>query len=245
MRLLKSLMAASLAILMTLPGMATAAPAPGGYNWSGSYAGAVASGGLFTVEQEDYWCWWACNAPTLQDWDASIGLQAGHNWQNGNFVHGLVVDWSTGFENSESVRWNSNTTGVDWSAEWNSYATIRGRAGLAAGNALVFATAGVAIVDVDYSASEFQPSDNCSDTDVDCAAYSDTEYGFAGGIGVGYPVGDNMHLTFEYLYIGLPWAKDRYDSDEEDNPTETDDYVSWTTSAHIGRVALVWEFDGL
>lgn len=242
MRFLKSLMAAGLATMMTLPGAATAAPAASGYDWSGSYAGAVASGGLFTLEQEDYWCWYACNAPTLQDWDASIGLQAGHNWQNGNLVYGLVVDWSTGFEQDETVAFDNgaNPDGVIWSGEWNSYATVRGRAGLAAGNALIFATAGIAIIDADYSATEIDSGDtDCSSED--CAAYSDTSIGFAGGVGVGTPVGDKMHMTFEYLYIGVPWEKNIYNTATNGN----DDYVSWTTSAHIGRVALVWEFDGL
>ena len=110
MRLLKSLVAASLAILMTLPGMATAAPAPGGYNWSGSYAGAVASGGLFTVEQEDYWCWYACNAPTLQDWDASIGLQAGHNWQNGNLSTASSLTGALGL--NKKRRFSSTTVQI-------------------------------------------------------------------------------------------------------------------------------------
>ena len=50
-----------------------------------------------------------------------------------------------------------------------------------------------------------------------------------------------MHMTFEYLYIGVPWEKNIYNTATDGN----DDYVSWTTSAHIARVALVWEFDGL
>jgi hypothetical protein len=62
-------------------------------------------------------------------------------------------------------------------------------------------------------------------------------------MGVGYPIADNVQLTFEYLYIGLPQEKDRYDSDEEDNPDDTDDYVSWTTSAHLARVSVVWELN--
>lgn len=246
MRLSTSVLAAGLAaaaaVAATVPG--AAAPASGTYNWSGFYVGGVASGGMFTVEQEDYWCWGACDAPTLQDWDASIGVQGGFNMQNGNFVYGIVADWSTGFEQDTTATWSGGGEGWNYSAEWNSYGTIRGRAGLAVSDVLVFGTAGIAIVDVDYSATELDGLGTpCSSLSIDCAAVSETEVGFAAGFGLGYPVADNMHLTFEYLYVGLPWENDRYDTDEENNPTDTDDYVSWTTSAHLARVALVWEFN--
>ena len=121
------------------------------------------------------------------------------------------------------------------------------KAGLAAGNALVYGTAGIAIADVDYSAvgtSSFNVDGfDCTSTNVDCASVNDTKIGFAAGIGVGYPISDNMSLSFEYLYIGMPNEKDRYDTDEEDNPTDTDDYVNWTTSAHLARLSLVYEFN--
>lgn len=240
MRLLKSLMAAGVAVAMSLTAGTAAAGPSGGYDWTGPYAGAVASAGLFTVEQEDYWCWYACNAPTLQDWDASIGVQVGNNWQSGNFVYGVVADWSTGFEQTENVTF-SGSDGVIWEGKWNSYGTIRGRAGIAAGDALVFATAGIAIIDADYRANEVDTGGDSDCATHDCALFNDTSIGFAGGVGVGTPVGDKMHMTFEYLYIGTPWEKDIYNTAN----AGTDDYVSWTTSAHIGRVSLVWEFDGL
>lgn len=245
MRLLKSIVAAGFAALLGAQS-ATA----GDYDWSGHYVGGVGSAGLYAVEQEDYWCWGACNAPTLQDWQASIGLQAGHYWQSGNLVYGIVGDISTGFDDSSNVVWSSETNSADYDAEWNYYATLRGRVGLATGNALLFATGGIAIVDVDYSAvvDNNYPVNgkDCSLVGtVDCASHSGTEVGFAGGVGTAFPVGDKMHMTFEYLFIGLPMQKDRYDSDEETNPDDTDDFVSWTTSAHLGRVSLVWEFDGM
>ncbi len=241
MRLFRTMLAAGFAVLMMVGAAvpAAAGPAPGGYDWSGFYVGVVGSGGLFTVEQEDYWCDLACNAPTLQDWDASIGVQGGFNWQNGNLVFGVVADWSTGFEQKEKVLYNADPDGVDWEAKWNSYGTIRGRAGLATGDALIFVTAGVAIADVDYSATEF--ADGATDclTD-DCASVNDTLVGFAGGAGMGFPVANNVHVTLEYLYIGMPWEKDRYSTA---NANATDEYVSWTTSAQLARVGVVWEFN--
>lgn len=239
MHLLRALSTVGLAAL-SLWGAASASANPTNHNWSGFYVGVVGSGGLYTLEQEDYWCDLACNAPTLQDWDASIGAQGGFNWQNGNVVLGIVADWSTGLQQDETVLYNADPDGVNWEGEWNSYGTVRGRAGLAAGNALAFVTAGIAIADVDYRATEF--ANGATDCTLQrCAAANETLVGFAGGAGVGFPVADNVALTMEYLFIGMPWEKDIYSTEEAS--VGTDSYVSWTTSAHLGRVALVWEFN--
>ena len=237
---LRELLAAGVAALMRVMPASAAE-----YNWSGSYVGAVVSGGLFTLEQEDYWCDAACNVPTQQDWAASIGVQAGHNWQNGNFVYGLVVDWSTGFEETHNASWNDGDSRAQFSGEWNSYATLRARGGLAVGNVLLSGSAGIAIVDVDYS-SRYNSSYNISGfdcADAECTDVSDTLVGFAGGMSLSYPVGDNMHMNFDYLYIGLPSESDLYNF--EDPSSEDDDTVTSTTSAHLARVSLVYEFDGL
>src|SRR6185295_16697230 len=108
MRFLKAVLTAGLFALAAFgsAASASAAPAPNTYNWTGFYVGVVGSGGLFTVEQEDYWCWWACNAPTLQDWDASIGVQGGYYGQSGNFVYGIVADINTGFEDGNEISYN-------------------------------------------------------------------------------------------------------------------------------------------
>ncbi len=244
MYVFRSAIAAVFAVLIAVGGVNSATSAE--YNWSGSYIGVVGSGGMYTVEQEDYWCWWSCDAPTLQDWQASIGAQAGHNWQNGNFVFGVVGDISTGFEDSTGTSWSAGNSRAEYGAEWNYYATLRAKAGLAAGNALVYGTAGIAIVDVDYTAvgtNDYNADGFDCSLDVDCASVNDTKVGFAAGLGVGYPISDNITLGFEYLYIGLPWDKDRWDADEVSNPTDTDDYVSWTTSAHLARVSVVWNLN--
>lgn len=239
MRILSLLAAAGMAVALAFTGSAVAAPA-GTTNWSGFYIGAVGSGGLYTVEQEDYWCFNACNAPTLQDWDAAIGGQVGVNWQNGNLVLGIVGDFSTGFEQSEEVVFDSTQPdGVFWNADWNWYSTARVLVGMSSGNAMVYVTGGAAIVDVDYAVLEYD--DGVIDcTATDCAAYSDTEVGYTAGAGVAFPIATNFNMTFEYIYVGLPWEKARYTSA---GANATDDYVSWTTSAHLARLGLVWQLN--
>jgi outer membrane immunogenic protein len=238
MRLFRMFAAAGIAALAMLAGGGQSLAGPsGGYNWSGFYVGAVGSAGIYTVNQEDYWCWYACNAPTLSDWDASIGAQAGFNWHNGNLVLGLVGDINTGFSQHERVTWNTDD-GVNWDADWKWYATVRGKAGMSVGNALVYATGGISIVDVDYSAHEV--TDNATDcTTDDCADYSDTVVGIAVGAGAAFPLSDNVTASFEYLYIGLPWYKDIYNT----GGAGTDDYVSWTTEAHLARLGVAWHFN--
>lgn len=242
MRIFRGLLAAGFAAAMSVTATA------GEYNWSGFYVGGVASGGMFQVDQSDYWCDAACDAPKLQDWAASIGLQAGHNWQDGNFVYGLVVDWSTGFDDGSHVHWDSGPLGrADFDAEWNSYATIRARGGISVGNTLLFGTAGVAIVDADYSAIIDQDYPNnqgdCSDDtypQVSCASHSGTSVGFAGGFGLARPLGDSMHMSFEYLHIVVPSEGGIYDY--VDVPDDNDDRVDWASGADLARVSVVWEF---
>ena len=56
---------------------------------------------------------------------------------------------------------------------------------------------------------------------------------------------DHVTLSFEYLYIGMPWYKDIYSTSSNNtslNPG-TDDYVSWATDAHLGRIAAAWQFN--
>lgn len=239
MRLLGLLSAAGMAVALAFSGSAIAAP--GTANWSGFYIGAVGAGGIHSVNTEDYWCDNACDAPSLEDWDASIGGLVGVNWHNGNLVLGLAGDFSTGFDRSENVLFNDDPDGVVWSGEWNWYATARAVAGLATGNALVYVTAGAAFVDVDYAALQYDDGVFVCDTTQSCASYSDTETGFAAGAGIGFPLADHVNMTFEYLYIGLPSEKDRY-SDYTD-PDSTDGYVTWTSSAHLARLGIVWSMN--
>jgi opacity protein-like surface antigen len=240
MRLLKVFAAGMAALVMFAAGPASAGPASGGgYNWSGFYVGAVGSAGMYTVNQEDYWCWYACNAPTLSDWDASIGAQAGVNWQNGNLVLGVVADISTGFSQNERVTFDTDPDGVNWNADWDWYATVRGKAGMGVGNALVYATGGISIVDVNYSARSFEDGNPSDCTTDDCADYADTVVGIAIGAGAAFPLSDRVTASFEYLYIGVPWYKDRYNT----AGTGTDDYVSWTTEAHLARLGVAWHFN--
>ncbi len=80
------------------------------------------------------------------------GVQAGINWQSGSFVIGLegdvsFVDWSNQIES------DADTDEVV-SSETDFVATLRGRAGFALDNLLLFGTAGLAFTDSTFTADD-------------------------------------------------------------------------------------------
>jgi hypothetical protein len=63
------------------------------------------------------------------------GLAAGFNWQNGNYVYGGEADINLSAANDTFAPWQ-------FSNPW--FGTVRGRAGVAINNVLLFGTAGLA-----------------------------------------------------------------------------------------------------
>ncbi len=129
------------------------APAPifaSAYNWSGAYLGI--SGGMTYASGEHQagrdtlpFCSndAVCSSPT--SFGGLVGLTAGYNWQNGNFVYGIEGDASYAFSNRRSDSVNIETNPFDLGqSSVNGIGTIRGRMGLAMGNTLAYVTAGFA-----------------------------------------------------------------------------------------------------
>jgi outer membrane immunogenic protein len=245
MRVSKTLAAAGLAAgLMTAASTAALADAPT-FNWQGFYIGAVATGTMATFDNRDYWCELACDAPNQTDFHGSIGVTVGHNWQNGNFVYGIEADLSTGFDDNLRVTYDlSPDTGVVWTNEWDYFATIRGRAGVAIGDTLLAATGGVVIRDANYRSNEFESDGDfgCDEEDPDdnnyCAHYSDTDMGLALGVVVEHAISSNVTIKFDYLWVGLPTVRDQYDEYEDEDGSEG--YYSVTTNAHMARIGVNW-----
>ncbi len=63
------------------------------------------------------------------------GIEAGFNWQHGNFVYGAEADLQP---------FSANDTFAPWQFSNPWFGTVRGRAGFSIGNVLVFGTAGLA-----------------------------------------------------------------------------------------------------
>jgi outer membrane immunogenic protein len=124
------------------------------------------------------------------------GGQIGYNWQSGNFVFGIEADGS----------WLSNKGSIydadlDYSASnkvrW--LATVRPRFGLAVGNTMAYATAGVAFGGV-RNKVEFDVS---SPTPFSSVSENKTRVGWAVGGGIEHMWTRNWTIALEGLFVDL------------------------------------------
>jgi outer membrane immunogenic protein len=165
--------AAGAAVAADLPGGPTpyySAPAPSGlYNWSGPYAG-------LNVGYE----WGRITNTAGSPSGLAGGGQVGYNWQSGQFVFGGETDLQISGANDTFAPY-------EFSNPW--FGTLRGRAGVAFNNVLLYATLGLAYGDVK---GQFAGLDETK-----------TEVGWTGGIGAEYGFTPNWSAKVEYLYMDL------------------------------------------
>lgn len=221
-----------------------AVPAASAYDWTGFYAGGYIGATAFETDTNDYWCFFACDAPGDSEIEFAIGAQGGYNWQVGeNFVLGIQADIGTGASSSETISYGSDD-GVEWESEWNWLLTVRGRAGLNVNRTMLYVTGGLAFADADFSAIEI--NDGLQD-DYNAKA-SETLTGLVAGAGIEHALSDTLHLTAEVLSIVMPkedacWRR----FNQNDNACvagegANDDYVHWKTSGTSIRIGLNWRF---
>ena len=116
------------------------------YDWTGPYIGAIIGLGSIeaTVDGSNF------NEPaTLADYGFMGGLTVGWNAQDGHMVYGIEGDVSFG-EVDASLEFGS-ASGPNLTVNTDLFATIRGRAGVAANDIFLYGTAGLAILDGDVS----------------------------------------------------------------------------------------------
>jgi outer membrane immunogenic protein len=177
----KTILAMTVASLMAAAGTATAAdlprssapyysPAPASvYNWGGAYAG-------LNVGYE----WGRITNSSVSPSGLEGGLQAGYNWQSGQFVFGGETDIQvTGADDTFAPYKFSNP--------W--FGTLRGRAGFALNNILFYGTLGLAYGQLK---GDFIGLDE-----------SKTHVGWAGGLGMEVGFTPNWSAKIEYLYMDL------------------------------------------
>lgn len=215
-----ALVVATLSASAVLPGEALAADPVQDYlhDWSGFFIGAhVGYGaadvsGKYTGEPgEDF----MLDEGGTFDLDLNgfvAGGQAGYNWQSGNLVLGLEadvthVDWSDELINGTPELVSANT---DW------VGTLRGRAGYAMDNLLVFATAGLALTDTKYYVNDHV--DNTDPSEFGTLKLNDL--GFVVGGGAEYAVNQSWSIKAEALYFIFDDRKDAptltHDSEDDD-----------------------------
>lgn len=115
-----------------------------------------------------------------------FGIEAGKNWQFGQFVLGVEGDIGLA-----STSFSTTQNSVFQEVALRALATARVRAGYAAGHALFFVTGGLALADIANSARDISfPSNSVA---------SGWRAGLVGGGGVEFMVAPNMTLKVEGL----------------------------------------------
>ncbi|MDB5541342.1 MAG: porin family protein [Devosia sp.] len=162
------------------PGAADAAT-----DWSGFYAGVHGGMGTGEISMTDTF---TSTTATASGWLA--GLQAGYNFEAGNFVLGVEGDVSWA---DIGVEFDSGASGTHYRVDW--MASLRGRAGVTLDSALLYGTAGIETAGA--SVSIWNASPGITD---DVGA---THSGWVAGLGAELMVTENVSLRGEYLYHAL------------------------------------------
>jgi outer membrane immunogenic protein len=148
-----------------------AAPVPYyAFTWAGPYAGATLGYQWGSID----------NNPTRPAGVAG-GLEAGFNWQTGNFVYGGEADINLSAAADTFAPWK-------FSNPW--FGTVRVRAGIAIDNVLIFGSAGLAYGELTGSASG-GPSE------------SHTSLGWTAGLGAEMSFTRHWSAKAEWLYLNL------------------------------------------
>lgn len=148
----------------------TAPPTVGAYSWMGPYLGGTIGYEWGTVS----------NNPT-QPSGVEGGIEGGYNWQFGQFVVGGEADLDASGATDTFAPWQ-------FSNPW--FGTVRGRAGIAIGNTLVYGTAGLA-----FGGLTVQTPGNLSQTR--------DSVGWTAGAGVEVGFTPHWSAKAEWLYLDL------------------------------------------
>jgi outer membrane immunogenic protein len=151
------------------PYYAPPAAPPRIYSWIGPYVGANAGYQWGTVT----------NNPTSPS-GIFGGLQAGYNWQVGQFVFGGETDIQLSSADDTFAPWK-------FSNPW--FGTLRGRAGIAFSNVLLFGTAGLAYGNLRAETAGLTESH--------------TNIGWTAGAGLEVGFTPNWSAKAEWLYLDL------------------------------------------
>lgn len=162
-------------------------------NWQGFYAGldgvfAYHMGQVFDRPYDDFGGTYA-----VPSFGAGIGGHAGYDWQDDTFVYGVIADFS--FLNNDETDSVPNYRAIESSL--NFLSTLRGRAGVATGQGLIFATAGVAYADIELN-YDYLPA-----PDDDSFHFDNDRFGWTAGLGVEKMMSDSSSFKFEVLYTSF------------------------------------------
>jgi outer membrane immunogenic protein len=176
--------------------------------WTGFYVGA--NGGYAWAQDPRVDCLGpsgpfagACGAafPAPSAKGAAFGLQAGYNWQVGNFVVGIEGDinklYAQGLTSFPGIEPAKGPDQLSSRYDW--LGTARGRVGVTAGSALFYATGGFAYGRVGHTYVFGLSSPNGTQS----FGLSQDRTGWTVGGGAEYAFDQHWSLKAEYLYVHL------------------------------------------
>jgi opacity protein-like surface antigen len=131
---------------------------------------------------------------------AAYGVRAGVDYNMDSWVIGAVADWSFG-AGAKIARDAANSSELDMP----NLATIRARAGYAAGSALFYITGGFATAEMSFEINDEVTGLSGSD--------NDWAEGWTMGAGVDVDVTQNVSVGVEYLYLSLDDMKYKVSDD--------------------------------
>ncbi|HVV42842.1 MAG TPA: outer membrane protein [Nitrobacter sp.] len=123
------------------------------------------------------------------------GVQAGYNWQAGNWVYGLETDIQGSAQEDNKTYALAPGAALNVNSKLPWFGTVRGRFGYSIGSSLFYATGGFAYGNVK--------------TDINSVNVSQTQTGWTVGAGIETPFtflglfGPNWTTKTEYLYVDL------------------------------------------
>lgn len=209
-------------------------------NWAGFYLGGN-FGGATALNRS------SMAAPTLDllekfnlSPDGFIGgVQAGYNFQTGNFVYGLEADFQGSTQKDDKNCLfgcvGPNLANLSQKLEW--FGTVRGRAGVTVGSTLFYATGGFAYGNVKTTVDGLAAGTPFGGT----FNHNLTGYAVGGGIETPFEFlglfGPNWTSKSEYLYVNLGRATDTFSL--AGDPTT----FSTKVEHHMLRTSLSYHFN--
>jgi outer membrane immunogenic protein len=216
--------AAALACTAVTSAQAAPPPPPPIYNWSGFYIGVNAGGGfgssnptwIANVTAAPFFLTGVEPTPKLPVGGFVGGGQAGYNFQSGSFVYGLETDLT--WMDVQGSRTTSpffigkgSVDQVTFTSQYNWLYTARLRGGVTFfGNWLVYATGGLAIVNVQDTAMCHAANVACGDSIAPSSpqnitwSQTSTLVGSVVGGGIEMMPGQNWIVGLKALHVFLP-----------------------------------------
>ncbi len=161
-----------------------------GFDWSGWYAGinagVVSLGGDMNVIG-----FGPVAAKDMDDTSATAGVQIGHNWQDGDNVFGIEADINY-LDLEDNLAFLNKGAG-NLRAEYDWFATIRGRLAKENGDSIFYVTGGAAFLDSELTINE---GGAMNPTYVSSEVLS----GWTAGLGFEKQYNEDTTFKIEYLY---------------------------------------------